>query len=39
MMLRYIDMGRSTPGQPQKVEFDLSSITGEKKGKRSKKQQ
>ena len=38
MMLHYIKNGRSTPGQPQRVEFDLSSILGEK-GKRSKKQQ
>jgi arylsulfatase A-like enzyme len=39
MMLRYINEGRSTPGKPQRVEFDLSSILGEKKGKRSKKKQ
>ncbi|MGI9447004.1 MAG: sulfatase family protein [Pirellulales bacterium] len=39
MMLRYIEDGRSTPGQKQRVEFDLSSIIGEKKGKRNKKQQ
>ena len=39
MMLRYINEGRSTPGKPQEIEFDLSSILGEKKGKRRKKQQ
>jgi len=39
MMLRYINEGRSTPGKPQEVEFDLSSILGGKKDKKSKKQQ
>jgi hypothetical protein len=39
MMLRYINEGRSTPGKPQEVEFDLSSILGGKKDKRSKIQQ
>ena len=38
LMHHYIETGRSTPGKPQRVEFDLSSILGEKKGKRSKAQ-
>jgi arylsulfatase A len=39
MMLHYIQTGRSTPGQPQRVEFDLSSIVEKKKGTRRKEQQ
>ncbi len=39
MMLHYIQTGRSTPGQPQRVEFDLSSLVEKKKGTRRKEQQ
>ena len=38
MMLHYIETGRSTPGQPQKNDFDISSIVGTLKSKRSRKQ-
>ena len=38
MMIHYIETGRSTPGQHQKVEFDLSSLVEKRKRKRSEKQ-
>ncbi|MBT7727412.1 MAG: hypothetical protein HN703_00825, partial [Planctomycetaceae bacterium] len=38
IMLHYIETGRSTPGQHQKVEFDLSSFVKKRKGKRSEEQ-
>jgi arylsulfatase A-like enzyme len=38
IMIHYIETGRSTPGQHQKVEFDLSSLVEKRKRKRSEEQ-